>query len=258
MKIKLLLASTLCTVLLGGYLFLQKPAPSVSPNTLIIGTASNYAPWVSTNEQGQLEGFDIDVIKAVATTMGRELIIQDLGSMTSLLMALDQKKIDALIWGMSITEDRLKQMAMVRYQGETVTAYPLLFWKKIPKSIASITDMKGKTIAVEPASSQDTVLDLYPFITKMSLEKVDDALLALQYGKADAALVEPAIAQKYKKKYSEIKTIDVPLLAQNQVKGVGICIKPENTQLITEVQNAVTTLEKKGIIKTLEAQWGIE
>src|SRR5690606_28212075 len=130
--------------------------------------------------EDEYEGFDIDVIKAIAKETGKKLVLKDLGSMSSLFMALEQNKIDAIIWGMSITQDRLNKVAMVRYQGELVTSFPLLFWNDIPENIKSINDMAGKTICVEPTSSQDTVLSKYSFIAKLPTEKVDDALLNIQ------------------------------------------------------------------------------
>ena len=223
----------------------------------IVGTAAGYAPFVSINERGEYEGFDIDIAQELALKMGKTLELKDLGSMTSLFMALNQGSIDAIIWGLSITQDRLKNVAMVRYQGETVTTYPLIFWQKIPENIKTIEAIKNMSICVEPTSSQDAVLSKYEFINKIPVDKIDDALLNIQYGKADAALVEPAIAKKFKNKYPEIMILDVPLNIEDQVQGIGIAIKHENKSLIKEVEDVVAKLQAAGTIKELEQKWGI-
>ena len=57
--------------------------------------------------------------------MGKKLIIKDLGSMTPLFIALENESIDAIIWGLSIIQERLKKVEMIRYQGDTVTTYAL-------------------------------------------------------------------------------------------------------------------------------------
>jgi arginine transport system substrate-binding protein len=256
MKLKIYIILGVLLAALSGYLMLKKETTQDNSN-LIVGTASGYAPWVSINENGEFEGFDIDVIKQVAKKMNKNLIIKDLGSMASLFIALDQNKIDAIIWGMSITQDRLNKVAMVRYQGDKVTSYPLLFWNRIPGNITNIEDMQNMTICVEPASSQDAVLSRYKNIIKLPTEKIDDALLNIQYGKADAALVEPAIAKKFKKIYPQIKTLAVPLAIENQVKGVGICIKQSNIKLIQQLTTATTDLIENGTIKTLQDKWDI-
>lgn len=226
-------------------------------NQLIVGTASGYAPFVSVDHAGHYEGFDIDVARNLAHEMGKELVIRDLGSMVPLFTALDQGSIDVIIWGLSITHGRLKKVAMIRYEGDTVTTYPLIFWKEIPNNVKTIHDMEGMAICCEPATSQESVLLKYPGIIIVPTEKVDDALLNLQTGKAIAALVEPAIARKFQKKYPEIKMLPVELSAQDQVHGIGIAIKKEKSDRIKAVEIAVAALEKRGILKQLAEKWGI-
>lgn len=226
-------------------------------DTLIVGTVAGYAPFVSINPQGEYEGFDIDVANALARHINKKLILKDLGSMTALFMALEQGSIDAAIWALSITQDRLAKVAMVKYQGETTTAYPLIFWKKIPAHVTSITDMEGMIVCVEPHSSQDAVLQKYPFITTKPTERVDDALLNIQYGKADAAFVEPAIANKFKAQYPEIQILNVPLAPEDQVHGIGIVLRKDNNILIDTIQKAINALISDGTIQIYEKKWNI-
>ncbi len=254
-KIVIACALVICSSAL--YLCLKESVALSDSNQLIVGTAAGYAPFASINPQGEYEGFDIDVANELAKKMGKKLVVKDLGSMTSLFMALDQGSIDVILWGLSITQDRLKKVAMIHYQGKSTKSYPLIFWKNIPNEIRSIEDMKGRVVCVEPGSSQEAVLRNYDQIILLPIEKVDDALLNLQYGKTDAAFVEPAIAKKFKNKYSEIQLLDVPLASEDQVQGVGIVIKKDNATTIQQVQEAITKLKEEGVIELLEKKWGI-
>lgn len=253
-------SALICALTLIVTLFLVRSRFTVVPadqTNLIIGTVGNYAPFASVNAQGDYEGFDIDVAKALANRLGKKLVIKDLGSMAPLFMALEQESIEAIIWGLSITKARLQKVAMIRYQGDDVTAYPLIFWQQIPTGITSLNDMQGMTVCVEPASAQQGVLNAYSDIQQLTTERVDDALLNIQYGKAAAALVEPAIALKFKNKYPEIQLLDVPLSAENQVLGTGIAIKKTNTKLQQDVERVIYELIADGTITTLEKKWGI-
>jgi ABC-type amino acid transport substrate-binding protein len=243
--------------LVGAFFALKKLQIKKDEHTFVVGTAAGYAPWVSVNEHGEYEGFDIDVANALAATMGKTLELKDLGSMASLFVALEQGTIDAIIWGLSITQERLEKVVMIHYQGEPTTSYPLIFWQKIPEGITSINDMKDMTISVEPASAQQSVINRYPFINQRTTERVDDALLNIQYGKTDAAFVEPAIARKFKEKYPEIMMLDVPLGPEDFVQGVGIVIKKDNTKLIEHVRSAVNQLKADGTIAELERKWRV-
>ncbi|MCL4380479.1 transporter substrate-binding domain-containing protein [Candidatus Dependentiae bacterium] len=244
---------------IGGYKLAQTiRAKSTNTDTLTLGITAGYAPFISMNEQGQYEGFDIDVAQALGITLHKKVVFKDLGSMTSLMMALQQGSVDAIIWGLSITQERLQKLAMVHYQGVSTTSYPLLFWEKIPAGVAGLADMEGKTVCVEPTSAQSAVLNKYPGIMIMPTEKVDDALLNIQYGKANAALVEPAIAKKFKTKYPQIQILDIPLAQEEQELGIGIAIRRDNTALIAQVQQAIDELKNNGSIAQFEKKWGIE
>lgn len=224
----------------------------------VVGTSAQYAPWMSVNEQGEYEGFDNDVAKAVADKMGKKLVLKDLGSMTALFIALQEGSIDAIIWGISITKERLEKVSMIRYSGKEITSYPLLFWGGVPQNIKTIQDLKDMTVSVESGSCQDGALSCYDFINKKYLEKIDDGLLDIQYKKSDALLVEQVIAQKFISKYPALGVFDLPLQDEHKVFGVGICIKKDKKELTDSVQKAIKELQKEGAIATFEKKWGLD
>lgn len=242
---------------IGIYLKNSQKNISSDRKTFIIGTAAGYAPFVSINAQGEYEGFDIDVAKALAQDMNMNLEIKDLGSMSSLFIALDQGKIDAIIWGLSITQERLNKVAMIKYQGKETTSFPLIFWETIPNKATNIYELKNVTICSEIGSCQESVINGYDFITKLPVNNIDDALLNIQYKKADGAIVEPAIAQKFQKKFPQIKIIDLHLTPQDQIQGIGIAIKKDNIKLLNAIQNSIQNLENLQIISNLEQKWDI-
>jgi arginine transport system substrate-binding protein len=254
---KIFLALTVITII-GVYLTTKKTSSKSNKKRFIIGTNGGYAPFVSVNPQGDYEGFDIDVAKALAQEMDYDLKIKDLGSMSSLFIALEQGKIDAIIWGLSITQERLKKIAMIRYQGEDTKIFSLIFWENIPNNATTINDLHDLTICTETGSCQETVLNKYNFIKKLPVNQIDDALLNIQYKKADGAIVEPAIAKKFQNKYPQIKILELPLEDQDQIQGIGIAVKKENKRLIEKIQTSVKNLEKRQVIADLKTKWKIE
>lgn len=257
---RLVIVLLLVGVLSAYYLF--KPATENNlaqrNSQLIVGIASGYAPFVSTNEQGVYEGFDIDVAQALAQVLGKDLVLRDLGSMTSLFTALNQGQVDLLIWGLSITQERLNKVAMVHYYGSNLDSYPLIFWQEIPVGVKSLNDLAGQVVCCEPGSAQEMILDQYDLISKLPVEKIDDALLNIQYGKAVAALVEPAIAKKFGAKYAQIKSLNVPISQEMQEQGIGIVIQSERGDLIRQVQTIIKKLKTAGVINQLAQKWGLE
>lgn len=232
--------------------------PSQTEQPLVIGIAAGYAPYISINEEGQYEGFDIDVASILADRLNKKIEFKDLGSMTSLMIALDQGSIDMIIWGLSITQERLNNIAMVHYAGKNTKTNPLAFWQSIPENFKTLDDANNLIISVEPSSFQASVLAHYPKIKILATERVDDALLNIQYGKSDAAFLDPDIAKKFRAKYPEIQLVDVPLKENEQALGIGIAIKKDNEKLINEITFAINELKNDGSLKALELKWNIQ
>lgn len=251
------LLALVCATIAASYYLTNQPSNKQELSCFVVGMAAGYAPWVSINDQGEYEGFDIDCAHAVAKTMGKQLVLKDLGSMPSLIIALEQGTIDAIMWGMSITHERLNKFAIVHYQGQALSSNPLICAPSMNSPILSVADIKNITVCAEPASIQAHILEKYG-IPYTPTDKVDDALLAIRYGKTDAAFVELAIAQKFKARYPELTILNLPLATDDQVLGVGVIIKKTNTDLTNAVHNAVEQLKNNGTIKKLEAQWGIK
>ncbi len=258
MKFKFISIALIAAVIFGMWVVGGSNNQDKPQDLLVIGIAADYAPYLSINHNGEYEGFDIDVAYALAGAMGKELVLKDLGSMPSLFMALDQGFVDALLWGISITKDRTEKVDFVPYHGNTTTSFPLMFWETIPANVRSLADMNGGRVCVEPASAQSGVLAKYEdILTIIPTDRVDDAFLAIQQGKADAALVDPAIAKKFKVHYPEIQILEIPLGEEDQVFGMGIPIKKNNNDLKEAISSAIDQLKSSGVIKQLEEKWDV-
>lgn len=226
----------------------------------VVGTTSGYAPYVSLDAGGKYEGFDIDFAELLAQKLGRKLVIKDCGSMPSLFLALKQGKVDVLIWALSITEERMKNVAMVYYQGEKVTEMPFLFWNTAPEGIKSIEDLaknSKKGICVEAGSFQDGVIKKFSNMQVKYIDKITDAIMEIRFGKAFGAMVDPSLVARFQAQHPEIKVLNLPLPVNAQALGNGVCINKTQTQLVADVKQAVEQLRKEGKIAELEKKWKI-
>jgi ABC-type amino acid transport substrate-binding protein len=226
---------------------------------LIIGTSTGYAPFVSLNNQGNYEGFDIDIAHLIAEKMDRTLQIQDLGTLPSLFLGLEQKKVDLVIWAVSITEERSKKMQMIYYQGEKEINIPILFWKTPPEGLCSLEDLsknpKNK-ICVEAGSWQASVIEHLPNIKQV--DNLSNALLELEYGKSYAIVVDPSLVPTLLSKNSNLTSISLPLPPDKQSLGNGICIAKANSNLGKQIEDIINNLISEGKILELEKKWGLK
>src|SRR3982751_4952215 len=98
-------AKTVGFALLGTALALG--GASAQEKTVKIATEGAYAPWNFTGAGGKLEGFEIDLANDLCARMKVkcEIVAQD---WDGIIPALQAKKYDAIMAGMSITEERKK------------------------------------------------------------------------------------------------------------------------------------------------------
>lgn len=86
------------------------PEGTTYPNgTLVMATNAQFPPYEYLDENGQVIGFDADMMKAVCDRLGYELVIENI-DFDSIIAAVDSGKADVGVAGMTVTEDRLKNI----------------------------------------------------------------------------------------------------------------------------------------------------
>ncbi|MFN6991886.1 MAG: transporter substrate-binding domain-containing protein, partial [Fervidobacterium sp.] len=87
--------------------FTQSLAEIKKRGKLLVGTEPTFPPFEFVDEKNQVVGFDIDIANELAKRLGVKVEIVNL-PFDSLIPALQQGKVDIIIAGMTITEERAK------------------------------------------------------------------------------------------------------------------------------------------------------
>ena len=118
--------------------------------TIKIGTEGAYAPFNSLNAAGELEGFDIDIAKALCEEMEVtcEFVTQD---WDGIIPALQAGNYDAIIASMSITDERKEQVDFTNkyYNTPPAIAVP----KDSELTEATPEALAGKTIGAQGSTT---------------------------------------------------------------------------------------------------------
>lgn len=235
----------------------EKQPQSITKNTLIVGLAANYPPYESYDIKGELEGFDVDIAKALGKQLNKQVIFKDMG-FDALVIALKQGKIDLIISAMSITDSRQKEIAMIPYFGDTVTEMTWAFWNEDPQSITNPKELlqnDALQISVVTSTYQENYLRKRAQGHIKTLESIPELIMDLKYGKSDVALFESHIANTLKSRFQELYTLSLQLDPEDQTFGNGIGIHKENSSLIEEVSVAIHNLREKGSLHSLQQKW---
>jgi polar amino acid transport system substrate-binding protein len=84
-------------------------APAAPARVYVVGTDAAYAPFESQNEKGEIVGFDIDVVKAVAAKAGIEVKFVNT-PWEGIFNALGQGDRDMVVSAVTITDERKQTM----------------------------------------------------------------------------------------------------------------------------------------------------
>ena len=146
---KLLLGLIVFTLVLsGGNLFAKEW------KTIRVGVEGAYPPFSFVTPDGRLDGFDIDIAKAVVKAAGAKIVLvaQDWDGIIPALLA---RKYDCIIASMSITEERKKKVAFTHKYYQTPAKFVV---RKGTMKEFSRAALKGKSIGVQRATIHDKYL----------------------------------------------------------------------------------------------------
>ena len=150
---------------------------NVSAEKIKIGTEGAYPPWNSKDASGNLIGFEVELAQELCTIMKYECTIveQDWDGM---IPALVMRKFDAIMAGMSITDERMKTINFSQGYADEVASLAVMKGSGLegmdtPKAINLSTggsDVKsalktltaalaGKTIGVQTATIHQNFLE---------------------------------------------------------------------------------------------------
>ncbi len=93
----------------GQYPYVTPEGTEYPNGTLVMATNAAFPPYESLDENNNVIGFDADMMRAVCDKLGYELKIENI-DFDSIIAAVDSGKADVGAAGMTVTEDRLKNI----------------------------------------------------------------------------------------------------------------------------------------------------
>ena len=124
--------------------------------TLNVAQDMAYAPFESINSEGQPEGFDVDLIRAIAAEMGFAVNLINT-NWDGIIPSLLAGNSDIIISAMTITEERSKSVTFSNPYFES-TQYIAV---KAGSPIKKLADLEGKKIGVQNGTTGDIAVTEY-------------------------------------------------------------------------------------------------
>lgn len=209
-------------------------------NDLVMVTEAGFPPY-EFYENGKVVGVDIEIANEIAKELNKNLVIKDI-AFDSIINELKSGKADFAAAGMSITEDRLKE---VDFTIEYIVSEQVVVVKN-DSQINNIDDIKEKTISVQLGTVADQyVTKNYKEAKVNRLKKFLVAAEDVKNNKSDCIVMDKLPALELVKKNPELKILDGTLFEDKY----GMAVKKGNKELLDQINKVLERLINEGKIE---------
>ncbi|MFK9117673.1 transporter substrate-binding domain-containing protein [Peribacillus frigoritolerans] len=199
---------------------------------------------------GEVEGFDIDIAKALAAEiLGDENKVEfkEVTSKTRMAL-LNNGDIDAIVATMTITEDRKKE---VDFTDVYFDAGQSLLVKK-GSDIKGIDSLKGKKVlAVKGSTSSINIREKAPEAQVLEFENYSEAFAALKSGQGDALTTDDSILYGMADEDPSYELVGGTFTEE----PYGIAVKKGNAEFVEELNKALKSLKDSGKYDEIHDKW---
>jgi len=249
---------------------------SAQADSIRIGTEGAYPPWNSKDASGNLIGFEVDLAKELCAIMKHECTIveQDWDGM---IPGLIMRKFDAIMAGMSITDERMKTINFSQGYADEVASLAVmkgsglegmdtpeginlsLGGSDVKGALKTLTAaLAGKTIGVQTATIHQNFLESGDVgsVKVRTYKTQDEVNLDLAAGRIDAALAAAVAFTDYAEKSGKDVVLVGPTFSGGAFgNGVGVGIRKDDTALLKDFNKAIKKARKSGKISELAIKW---
>ena len=245
-------------------------------DSIRIGTEGAYPPWNAKDESGKLIGFEVELANWLCIYMKADctLVEQDWDGM---IPGLIMRKYDAIMAGMSITDERMKTINFSQGYADEVASLAVMKGSSlegmdtpkainlsigggdVKKALKTLTAaLAGKTIGVQTATIHQNFLESGDVgsVKVRTYKTQDEVNLDLAAGRIDAALAAAVAFTDYAEKSGKPVVLVGPTFSGGAFgNGVGVGIRKADTDLLNRFNKAINTARKNGKISELAIKW---
>jgi polar amino acid transport system substrate-binding protein len=228
-----------------------------SADTLRVGTECTYHPFNFRDANGNLQGYDIDVAKAVGQNLGAEIefVCQKWDGMIPSLLA---NKFDLIVASMSITEKRMEKIDFSDPYRVSIGQFIAAKSKDLNlfNADGSVNEagFEGLRVGLQRATTYDNWIQAKaPSAEVVRYDSTEALYLDLMNGRVDAIMTNPMKAYLKFLSKEDGAGFDVVGPQIEEVEyfgiGVGIGLRKGNDELLARINVAIRTITEDGSLE---------
>ncbi|MDR5806038.1 transporter substrate-binding domain-containing protein [Caballeronia sp. LP006] len=221
-------------------------AAAQDSNVLNVATDATFPPMEFV-DKGQRTGFDIDIMNALAKSMGKQIQWTDI-DFKGLVPGLVAHRFDAAISGIYITPERAQVIDFT----QSYFAGGLSALVKADSPIKTLADLNGKKVTVQVGTKSVNFLrDNYPQVQRVEVEKNQEMFDLVGIGRADAAVTGKPAAFQFARTRPGFRVLDKELTTE----AYGIAVRKDEPQLRDQMNAALAKIKADGTYDAIVKKW---
>ena len=219
-----------------------------------VGTEPTFPPFDTTDDNQNIVGLDMDLIKAIGEDQGFEVKFENL-SFDGLIPALKAGNIDIVAAGMN--KDDPERQKEVDFSDSYYDSQLFVAVTVDNDSITSIDDLTPdmKVAAQTGTTGAEKVKELKEegkIKEAVILDGLDTVMMQLINGDVSAVINDKPVTEAYMKKQPDkIKMVGEALNAENH----GFAVQKGNAELVEKINNGLKNIKENGTYDKLVDEW---
>ncbi len=206
---------------------------TIKSGILTVGTNATFPPFEYVNENGQVDGFDIKLIQAIAKKIGLQCEITDM-EFGSLLSAIDNK-IDVIASAMTKTEQRAK---VVDFSDVYLKTTQYIITTK-NRDIKKEESLKGLTVATQTGTTSSDCAKTLKDVKLKEYNRYSDIVSDILNKRVDLAIFDENTANTFGEIYkNKLKVVDASIL-NFKPEEYSIACSKQKRQLLDAINKAL-------------------
>ncbi len=233
---------TLLTAILLG------ASVAASSQELTFAMEPSYPPFETTNEKGEIIGFDVDVTNAICKEIQATCKFKG-EAFDALIPNLKAKRFDASISAIDITDARAKQVLFSDAYYDSTASYVTLKGKATLESAKNVGVQNGTTF------QQYTVAETKQYTTK-AYASLQSAILDLKSGRIDMIFGDTAVLADMISKEPEMQFVGEKVANKKYFgNGLGIAMHKSNKELAEQLNKGLAAIKANGEYQKIYDKW---
>jgi len=233
---------TLLTAILLG------ASVAASAQELTFAMEPSYPPFETTNEKGEIIGFDVDVANAICKEIQATCKFKG-EAFDALIPNLKAKRFDASISAIDITDARAKQVLFSDAYYDSTASYVTLKGKATLESAKNVGVQNGTTF------QQYTVAETKQYTTK-AYASLQSAILDLKSGRIDMIFGDTAVLADMISKEPEMQFVGEKVANKKYFgNGLGIAMHKSNKELAEKLNKGLAAIKENGEYQKIYDKW---